>query len=169
MQSMETATLRVSTITRVLGLASTLGAFVLVVSLFLDWFEVSDAEESEAFTGWSALELTDGAFVLLLLVALWFVFSGTRTDTKSQLLSLGVAAAVMVTVILATDTPTIRLVEVGGEASSELKGGAFLAVGGAALMLISGIVDAILSSSAQRDLAATGHDPAAPTAPPQRG
>lgn len=144
------ATLKVSTITRVLGGMAVVGALLLVTSLFLDWYETDfgfDGRNSTlSSSGWEAFELADALFVIVLgIVVALAVFPPTvETAWRSPLLLVATGTAVVVATLLITATPSLSEFADEGGVSVSLEAGAFLGAAGAALLLLAGAFDLAL-------------------------
>lgn len=144
------ATLRVSTITRVLGGMAVVGALLLVASLFLDWYETDfgfDGRNSTlSSSGWEAFELADALFVIVLGVVVSLAAFPPKVETawRSPLLLVAAGTAVVVATLLITTTPSLS--EFGDETrvSVSLEAGAFLGAAGSALLLLAGGFDLAL-------------------------
>lgn len=154
---MSEATLKVSTITRVLGGMAVVGALLLVASLFLDWYEVDFGFRAEAggtvsYSGWDAFELADALFVIILGLVVWLAIFPPALDTtrRSSLLLIAICTAVVVAILMTTSTPTLAQFEPEAGASVSLEEGAFLGAAGAALLLLAGGFDAALRVQARR-------------------
>jgi hypothetical protein len=109
---------------RVLG---GVGAILVVVSLFLDWFEGD-------LTGWTAFEALDLVLAALALVALAAVtrlYIGGRVSERHLPLAGGVMAVIVVAAL-------INHPPAAAERSPDL--GAWLALGGAALVIVGGLL-----------------------------
>jgi hypothetical protein len=111
-----------------------LGGLLLVVSLFLDWFEIDEA--AEGLSAWDAFEVWDLVLAAAGLAAIAILIGASRADFPLQrraLLPLGVLAFVIVVSQLVDSPPA------AGEDSS-VDTGAWLALAGAALMLAGAIL-----------------------------
>ena len=122
----------VATFLSAIGIAA---AVALIVSLFLDWYELSADGDSVTLSGWSALEFGDFLFVLIAIAVVVALFS----ERSSQLV-LGCGALAFIFVVLAaiTNTPTVEAASISGSVDVSLQAGFFLAAGGAVLLLLSG-------------------------------
>ena len=138
------------------------GAILLVVSLFLDWFTIGDAEEEISVNGWAGLEFGDFLFVLILLGTAGVVFAGrnatdetrgaSRGRHASRLLGLGALALVFVGLAAITTVPTVEILGsfAGSEVETSREAGLFLAGGGALLLLISGVMGVATEAEGRR-------------------
>ena len=127
------------------------GAVLLIVSLFLDWYE--------ALTGWTVFEIDD---LVLVGLALWTVFSlagglgivRARPNPTAGLIGALVALAIVVTQII-NDPPAVAG---GGGPPKDI--GIWLALAGAGLMVAGAMLATTHISLAvegrQRDVAAPG-------------
>jgi hypothetical protein len=108
-------------------LLAALGGLIVIVALFLDWYGPAD--------GWSAFEALDLVIAALALCAIAVAASsfgagwplGPRT-----LLPVGLLLLVIIAVQLADPPPAVP--------DGDLEAGAWLALGGAALVLLGGIL-----------------------------
>ena len=144
-----------------------LGALLLLVSLFLDWYE--EDVSGEKATAWNVFEVLDlvlAASALAALAVLAGLFARNLPLAPRALLPLG-AVAFIVAGSQLIDPPPI----VGEDASVEA--GAWLALAGAALMLAGGIMSVArvsLAFAPRDDLPAPTpgsgvSDPVGPTPP----
>jgi hypothetical protein len=111
-------------------LVATIGAVLLIVSLFLDWYET--------LTGWTVFELVD---LVLVGLALWTIFSlagGLGIVKPSFNPAAALIGAVVTLVIVVTqiinDPPAVA----GGGAGKEI--GLWLALAGAGLMVAGALL-----------------------------
>jgi hypothetical protein len=105
-----------------------IGALLLLVALFLDWYE-------EAGTAWEVFEVWDVVLAALALTALYSAFeeiSGREPLAERLLLLTGLLALVIVLSQLINDPPAAT--DAGKES------GIWLALGGAALMALGGLL-----------------------------
>jgi hypothetical protein len=122
------------------ALIGLIGAGVLVISLFLDWFEVGANGESYSFSGWSALEFGDALICVIFIVALVALLR-PGAGGRSTSLTLGIFALVLVGTLAITTTPTLNLITETGSAETDLKVGVFVAIGGALILLFAGVME----------------------------
>lgn len=112
-------------------LVAAIGAVLLIVSLFLDWYEV-DLE------GFSIFELLDLLLILMALVTIASLAGGLGLvrAAPSPAVSLGVALLTIFVVVsqLLNDPPAV----VNRDAGKEI--GIWLALGGAALMVAGSVL-----------------------------
>jgi hypothetical protein len=115
------------------------GGIVLLVSLFLDWFTGGLVRGGGGVTAWEAFEVLDlvlAAIAIIVIVhALPPVAQAVRAPQAGSgiLAGLGIAAFVIVAAALLNHPPTVF-----GDPTT----GAWLALGGSALMAIGGILGA---------------------------
>ena len=146
------------------AVAAALGALLLFISLFLDWFEPD-------ISGWTVFEALDMVLALLCLATFFLVLPAALgrpvagSPPESMLLGVGAAAFVIVGIQLLNHPPAaIGLDE---------EVGAWLALGGAVLMLAGGVLSRtrITLSVTVRDAERPEPRPRAtaesPTPPPQ--
>lgn len=134
-----------------------LGALLLFVSLFLDWFELTSPDLASVVTlsGWEALETADAALVLIAAAAAYLAAAGGGGGRA--LLAPGVAAFVLVLTLLLTGLPSFEIIDQGGPGSTTSAGlGLLVALAGSALLLLAG------------GLAARGERPERATSPYSR-
>jgi hypothetical protein len=131
-----------------------LGGLLLVVSLFLDWFEIDEA--AEGLSAWDAFEVWDLVLAGAGLAAIAVLAGTARAEFPLRpraLLPLGVLAFVVVVSQLIDSPPA------AGEESS-VDTGVWLALAGAALMLAGAILSfarVSLSVVAREDAAGPEH------------
>ena len=134
------------------ALVAAIGAVILLVALFLDWY----GDDGESITAWTVFEVIDLllAGVALLAISTFLSRAGVeRRLPDVPLIALGLAAMVLVVSQLLNHPPAVN----GGELDP--KAGAWLALAGAALLLAGALMSiARVSFSVER------HEPAA--APP---
>ena len=109
-----------------------LGALLLIVSLFLDWYGFGRGPDGDGFSAWTAFELVDVILALLALAAIAaaiepFVRSTSRLPETTSAFA-GPAALVLIAISLINKPPAAQGFE------SELEIGAWLALAGAAIM-----------------------------------
>lgn len=148
------------------AILASVGAVLLPVSLFLNWFKLDlgiEEEGVEEFSGWTALELTDAALVVLAALTIWLVIQRVRGSASVySLLALGSVLLTITLTILITRTPLLDE-NVFAEASVSTELGAILATVGAGLVFVAGVLDAAVSYGA-------GHpEEVAPSSPDVRG
>jgi len=105
-----------------------LGALLLLVSLFLDWY----GERDEGFSAWTVFEVIDLLLAAIALTALSTFLSRSGFEPRlpdASLLLLGAAALVLTASQLIDGPPAVTLSEL------ELQTGAWLALAGSALLL----------------------------------
>jgi hypothetical protein len=140
------------------GLVAALGALLLLISLFLDWFE-------PALTAWDAFEIVDLLLALIALAAL--AAAAASIDLRLPLddrllLPLGAAATVLVVHALIDHPPAARNVDPAE--------GAWLGLAGALLLLIGGLLTVVRVSLAfDVDRSRPARRPAPPPPPPPPG
>ena len=104
------------------------GALLLLVSLFLDWY----GERDEGFSAWIVFEVIDLLLAAIALLALSTFLSRSGFEPRlpdAPLLLLGGAAVVLTGSQLIDGPPAVTLSEL------EVQTGAWLALAGAALLL----------------------------------
>ncbi|HET8673043.1 MAG TPA: hypothetical protein VFL87_05385 [Thermoleophilaceae bacterium] len=137
-------------------LVAGLGGMVLLISLFLHWYQ-------PALTAWRVFEVLDLVLAALAIGALWLAAVAVLQDRPRRpgaLPAIGVAAFVIVVSQLVNHPPAAQ--------GASVEGGAWLALAASALMASGGILDATgvsLSVSFSRP-ARQGDAAAAPSAPP---
>ena len=109
-----------------------LGALLLLVSLFLDWYGFGRGSEGDGFSAWTAFELNDILLALLALAAIAaavepHVRARPRLPETTGALA-GPAALVLIAVSLVNVPPAAQGFD------SELEIGAWLGLAGAAIM-----------------------------------
>lgn len=115
-----------------LSVIGVVGAALLIVSLFLDWYSLGEI----TLGGWSALEFGDVLFVLILTESVRGAFSERRA---LMFLGFGVAALAFVAIAAATNVPTIEAsTAADSELGTSLEAGVFVAGAGALLLLVAG-------------------------------
>jgi len=132
-----------------------LAAVLLVASLFVDWFELSSAndEVSVRLSGWAALETTDALLLVFALTTVYFLI----VRRFELLVPLGLAAIAVVVVVIATDTPTIALAdEAGSGAQVAHEIGMYIALAGAVLLLAAGAIALATRPTAAESVADVG-------------
>jgi hypothetical protein len=109
-------------------LISALGGLILVVSLFLHWYE-------PALTAWRVFEVLDLVLATLGIAALWAGISAVAAERPLgdlALAAIGGAAFVVVVSQLINHPPAAQ--------GAGLKSGAWLALAGSALMAVGGLL-----------------------------
>lgn len=151
-----------------------LGAVLLVVSLFLDWFSISDGEEEISISGWNGLELGDLFFLLVFGAVVALVLGSLRapatttTDPRDRrtgaFLALGSLALLFVILAAITTVPTVEIFSAasGSDVDISRELGLFVAAAGAILLLLAGGVGA--ATQAEQRAEAEQGPPAPPAA-----
>lgn len=151
-----------SPIGQALGGIALLGAGLLFVSLFLDWFAISDASQEVTVSGWGGLEFADTLFVLILVATVAALGmgqgpaseerSGARRPRAALFFGFGGLALLFVVIAAFTTVPTIEILTsfAGGEVESSTKAGLYVAGGGAVLLLIAGAMGAATEAEGRR-------------------
>jgi hypothetical protein len=117
-----------------------LGAILLIVSLFLDWFVAAPGFRGPGITGWDAFEVLDLILTFLALIVIVHAAPALARavrspDAPSGLFPVvGIVAFVIVAAALLNHPPAAQ----GRDPTT----GAWLALGGAALMAAGGILSA---------------------------
>ena len=134
-----------------------LGALLLLIGLFLDWY--GDPVGHDAINAWESFELVDVILAVLALAVLYEIVRGfSRSDwpTASMLTAFaGPVALLLVLVSLIDDPPLAAFVE------ADLEVGIWLALAGAVLMTIAAFVDRVRIS-----VVTTPRQPPPPPPPP---
>jgi hypothetical protein len=146
------------------GALAALGALLLLVSLFLDWY--GDDDSPSAISAWNSFELIDLLLAALALAVVYALVAGLagrrRVPHVPELLlrAAGPVALLLVVVSLIDPPPLLFLSDPGLEA------GIWIALAAAATMTIGGLLASMRISInvAPRDRPATA-DPAAETRP----
>jgi hypothetical protein len=128
------------------------GAVMLPASLFLDWYELRGTYPDGAdidrigIDGWASFEITDLILVLIALATLAMLLGLRRSRRLKWLPSgLGAAATILVGFELVERPPEIQFysdLAVSGF-DSGLETGAWLALGGAILILAGGLLQTL--------------------------
>ena len=138
-----------------------LGGLLLLISLFLDWYETDvSGERANAWNVFEVLDLVLAAAALAALVVFAGLFARSLPLAPRTLLPLGLVAFVIAGSQLLNPPPVV-----GEDASVEA--GAWLALAGAALMLAGAIMSfarVSLAVAPREDLAAPGPETGAPQA-----
>jgi hypothetical protein len=107
-------------------LVASAGAVLLIVSLFLDWYET--------LTGWTVFEIVDVVLVSLALATIFSLLVGPRVMRQeispSVAVIITIATLAVVITQLINDPPAVA-----GDGGPEQDVGIWLALGGAALMV----------------------------------
>lgn len=110
-----------------------LGAVLLLVSLFLDWY----GDDEEGLTAWTLFEVLD---LLLAAIALWTIATFLRRSgveprlPDGPLVALGAAALLLTVSQMVDEPPAVSFTEL------DLKLGAWLALAGAAILLAGALM-----------------------------
>jgi hypothetical protein len=154
------------------GMAA-LGALLLVVSLFFDWFSASDGDNEISISGWNGLEFGDLLFVLIFGAVIALILGSMRApattpdDVRDRRTTafLGLGALALLFVILAaiTTVPTVELLDSGSGTNVDIsrEAGLFVAGAGAVLLLLAGGMGAATQAEKR---AAAGQAPPTPPA-----
>ena len=149
-----------SPIALTLAVIGVIGAILLVVSLFLDWYSLSFEGEEVTLGGWNALEFGDVLFVLALIGSIAALFSDRRAVV---FLALGVVALVFVAVAAATNVPVIEASTSGdSEVDTSLEAGVYVAAGGVLLLLIAGGLGMAMDAEARPEADTATPPPSGP-------
>lgn len=109
-----------------------LGALLLLLSLFLDWYGFGNGPNGDGFSAWTAFELADLILALLAIAAIAVAIEPVRRSEPRLPEQLGAfagpAALVLVVVSLINEPPAAQGFD------SELELGAWLGLAGAAIM-----------------------------------
>ena len=112
-----------------------IGAVLLLVSLFLDWY--GDDDGSDGVTAWTVFEVLDLLLAGIALVAIATFLRRAGVDRRlpdAPLLVLGALALVVVVSQLVNDPPRLAGLE------PQLESGAWLALAGAAVLLAGALM-----------------------------
>ena len=151
-----------------------IGAVILLVALFLDWYGAGRGFESDAISAWTAFEITDLLLALLALVAIASVIEPfvARTSRLPEAVgaAAGPAALVLVIVSIINKPPIVQALDV------ELEVGAWLALAGAAIMCAGALLAlnrvSLVVTPREHHTRATSNRPSAPVGdrtPPPAG
>ena len=135
-----------------------IGAALLLVSLFLDWYVVPAVPPATADTpvgnAWAVFESLDIIMAGIAIVAIYVAYEGiTASDRIGEgwLLPLGLLAVVIVASQILDPPPSV------GAAATDPATGIWLALGGAGVMLVGGILStARLSLALELDSSSQG-------------
>ena len=139
-------------------------ALLLLVSLFLDWFENADDGNGDGATAWTIFEIVDLLLAGIALVALWraaHMLGALRNGPNVRFWQLGAAALLLVVSQLINKPPLAQFSEIKEDV------GVWLALAASLLLLIAGLMNRIrveLVDHSNGDRHA--HEPAGATAPP---
>ena len=127
------------------ALVAAVGAVLLAVSLFLDWY----GDDAEGVSAWNVFEVIDlflAAIALLAISTFLNRFGVERRLPDVSLVALGLAALVLVASQLVNEPPAVTFGE-----DIEPQTGAWLALAGAALLLAGALMSlARVSFSVER-------------------
>jgi hypothetical protein len=156
------------------GMAA-LGALLLLVSLFFDWFSASDGDNEISISGWNGLEFGDFLFLLIFGAVLAVILGSMRAPATTPadapdrrtaaFLGLGGLALLFVILAAITTVPTVELLDSGSGTDVDIsrEAGLFVAAAGAILLLLAGGMG--VASQAERRAAAE-RAPTQPAAQP---
>ena len=139
-----------------------IGALVLPVTLFPDWYEMRGKYPEGAdidrigVDGWTAFEVVD-LFLVLISVAVLIVIFGPVTTPRAVLPALGLAAAVLVGFELIDSPPEINFLAENSGFDVNLETGAWLALGAAFLILLGGLLEVLRARRVKRSRLAPCH------------
>jgi hypothetical protein len=131
------------------GMAA-LGALLLLVSLFFDWFSASDGSDEISLSGWNGLEFGDLLFVLIFGAVIAVILGSMRAPATTPadapdrrtgaFLGLGALALLFVILAAITTVPTVQLLSAGSGTDVDIsrEPGLFVAAAGAILLLLAG-------------------------------
>jgi hypothetical protein len=110
---------------------ATIGALVLIVSLFLDWYET--------LTGWTVFEIVD---LVLVGLALWTIFSlaGSFGIVKQSLNPVAALIGTLVTLVIVVTQIINDPPAVAGGGGPDKQLGIWLALAGAGLMVAGALL-----------------------------
>ena len=109
-----------------------LGALLLVVSLFLDWYGFGRGPEGDGLTAWTAFEIVDLILAVLALAAIAAAVEFELRATTRLPRRLAVVAGPVALVLVAVSLINVPPAAQGFDSQLEL--GAWLALAGAAIM-----------------------------------
>jgi hypothetical protein len=127
-----------------------LGALLLVVSLFFDWFSASDGDNEISLSGWNGLEFGDLLFLLIFGAVIAVILGSMRAPATvpadaadrrtAAFLGLGGLALLFVILAAITTVPTVELLSSGSGTDVDIsrEAGLFVAGAGAILLLLAG-------------------------------
>jgi carbon starvation protein CstA len=135
------------------AVVAALGALLLLVSLFLDWY----GDRDEGYSAWTVFEVIDLLLAGIALVAISTFLSRVEIERRmpqAPLLLLGGAALVLTASQLIDAPPAVAL------SDFDLQTGAWLALAGSALLLAGAFMSvARVSFNVERREPATGTPP----------
>jgi hypothetical protein len=138
-------------------IVSALGAVLLLVSLFLEWYGFGNGPDADGFSAWTAFELVDLILALLAIAAIAaafeFEFRGTTRLPEKTGAAAGAAALLLVAVSIINEPPAAQGFD------SQLELGAWLGLAGAAVMCAGALLsfNRISLVVTPRDRSATRH------------
>ena len=118
------------------ALVAALGALVLLVGLFLDWYGDGDGDAVSAWTVFEALDLVLAAIALLAIATLARRAGAATWLPDGPLLVLGAVALAVVVSQIVNDPPRVAGLD------PDLEVGAWLSLAGAAVLLAGGLMSA---------------------------
>jgi hypothetical protein len=142
-----------------------LGAVLLLVSLFIDWFK-------PGVDGWTVFELNDLILAAIALFALAIALNPLlRLGLRLPVGSLPWAGAGALIIVLASVIQKPPAAHVGIDRTLDFAGGIWMALGGAVLILVGGIlstarVSLVISRTGASTPPPESRPPAGPATPP---
>ena len=131
-------------------LVSLVGAVLMPVSLFLDWYEVSENATGDnakiALTGWDSFESTDTVMVLAALAVLILIVTAPPYVARA-LMIVGALATGFIVVQLLDQPVILGFVD---SADLSLKIGAYLGLLGALLVIAGGAASSVRPDAGTR-------------------
>ena len=122
------------------ALLAGVGAVLLFVSLFLDWYDVGSGEQAVSVSGWTVFEVLDLLLVVLALMTLEATAArfGLAPDGPARLLPVAGGLALLIVGSQLVNFPP-ELAVLGDDAQTSVATGGWLALAGAALMFAGGV------------------------------
>jgi hypothetical protein len=123
------------------SILAVVGAVLMPVSLFVDWFRVNTGDSEFDITGWNAFEIADVGLLVASLVAVYAVVLGARRPgaAVSRALLLAGGSALAVIAIQLIDKPPL----LGFGLHVTVRSGAVIGLAGAALVFVAGALTAL--------------------------
>ena len=137
-----------------------LGALLLLVSLFLDWYGFGGGPDGEGFTAWTAFELVDLILALLAIAAIAAALEPSLRAAPRLPERAGAIAGPLALILVAVSLVNLPPAAQGFDSNIEI--GAWLGLAGAAIMCAG----ALLSFN-RISLVVTPRERGAPPAPAQ--
>ena len=146
-------------------LLTAIGAAMVLISLFLDWYRVGDDDFEYTLSGWDSFEIVDLLLLALALLALTVaVFRLVGRPVREWLGPAAGGAALAIVLLQLVNSPFSAF---GGDVDVGIEVGAWLAFAGALLLTAGGALDML--RGIQITTAPRAADPPPPAAPPPPG